>query len=675
MNPVFNFNELFLLPDYVISSFVLILFALVFNYILFKKGFFKVRIEYFNEKFMWLTIFSLLIFSFFVVDWGFTTDLYRKSLLTNPILWTLLIFFLFLFSFYQKISDQIKAITSRYIFGFIVLFIIYLGYQVPFNEFHRYNENAQNFQNVLHAINQVSLGKHIFFDLISQYGGYPIFLKPILTLFGINLITISTTLGIILSIVFFIWGFFLYRVIHNKFLVLIGFLSYIYIHLFSTTLWPYQLFFPYFPIRIFFPALMILMGYFYFKKPNIKNFILTLVILSMGVIWNADVGIVCLLAFTLTVSFQKFCEKESFLKRFSVFFIEIFKCFLIPIIILSLYSLYYKLTLGSWADYTMQFAVHEYYISGYSSSGLSNLKLNGTWILIVATYIFALNYSIWSMLNRKNYTNTIIFLITIFGIGSFSYHAYTHQPQVAARVSYPAIFLIIFYIDNRIKNNDFNLILKIKSIAQLKNPYNLLPYLLLLFLLLCTSLLVMDYKNPFRFNHVRIHEFYLKNNSNSKILWEEPGLNGKYSVKYVRMTDFHSNEDLVPRWKDRYIKIKRLLNKYKISKDDKIIIFSTWDAYLYMKLKIKSPLSIANSYHIMQANQGDQVLDYIELGEADWIFFDEDPFLLHAKYSYWTNDIPNVINRGYKKIETVPLMHNYHDGWNQTVLSIFKRKD
>ena len=189
---------------------------------------------------------------------------------------------------------------------------------------------------------------------------------------------------------------------------------------------------------------MILMGYFYFKKPNIKNFILTLVILSMGVIWNADVGIVCLLAFTLTVSFQKFCEKESFLKRFSVFFIEIFKCFLIPIIILSLYSLYYKLTLGSWADYTMQFAVHEYYISGYSSSGLSNLKLNGTWILIVATYIFALNYSIWSMLNRKNYTNTIIFLITIFGIGSFSYHAYTHQPQVAARVSYPAIFLIIF---------------------------------------------------------------------------------------------------------------------------------------------------------------------------------------------------------------------------------------
>ena len=116
MNPVFNFNELFLLPDYVISSFVLILFALVFNYILFKKGFFKVRIEYFNEKFMWLTILSLLIFSFFVVDWGFTTDLYRKSLLTNPILWTLLIFFLFLFSFYQKISDQIKAITSRYIF-------------------------------------------------------------------------------------------------------------------------------------------------------------------------------------------------------------------------------------------------------------------------------------------------------------------------------------------------------------------------------------------------------------------------------------------------------------------------------------------------------------------------------------------------------------------------------
>ena len=35
--------------------------------------------------------------------------------------------------------------------------------------------------------------------------------------------------------------------------------------------------------------------------------------------------------------------------------------------------------------------------------------------------------------------------------------------------------------------------------------------------------------------------------------------------------------------------------------------------------------TIANSYHIMQANQGQEVLDYIASRQADWIFFEKDP--------------------------------------------------
>tara|TARA_B110000263_G_scaffold55165_1_gene46587 strand:- start:7707 stop:7817 length:111 start_codon:yes stop_codon:yes gene_type:complete len=36
-----------------------------------------------------------------------------------------------------------------------------------------------------------------------------------------------------------------------------------------------------------------------------------------------------------------------------------------------------------------------------------------------------------------------------------------------------------------------------------------------------------------------------------------------------------------------------------------------------MKLKMKSPPSIASSYHIMQANQAKEVLDYIKSKQAD----------------------------------------------------------
>ena len=60
---------------------------------------------------------------------------------------------------------------------------------------------------------------------------------------------------------------------------------------------------------------------------------------------------------------------------------------------------------------------------------------------------------------------------------------------------------------------------------------------------------------------------------------------------------------------------------------------------------------------------------------GDWIFFDKDPFLLHAKYPYWTKDIPEVLLQSYDQIEIVPLMDNYHDGWNETAMILYKKKD
>ena len=589
-------------------------------------------------------------------------------------------FFLFII-FYQISSQKIKSNIPKFVLASMLIVVFYIAYHVPFNELHRYNANAQNFQNVLHATVQVYLGKTIFFDLISQYGGFPFFIKPILILTGASVTSVSSIFAFILMIVFLIWGFILYKIIENKLLVLFGFFAYLYIHLFSTGLWPYQLTFFYYPIRIFFPALMILTSFIYFKDPNKRNFFLSTIVLSLGLIWNADVGIVCFLAFALVASFDKFCQENTLFLRLKYFFIEIIKCFIVPILLLSIVSLYYKLTLGSWADYSMQFAVHEFYIKGRSVSGLSGLTLNGTWIFIILIYIVSLNYSIYSMFRRREYIDKIILLLTIFGIGTFSYHAYTHVPQVAARVSYPAIFIIILFLDRELRKDSYNFFanniynLKLfKSLYFFKSPLNLLSSLLIFFFCFCSSLLFMEHKVPFNSEHIKIHEFYFKNPQSSKTLWFEPGKNGKRSTKIIPMSDYVADENLTPRWIDRFLKVNELIKRHKIDKDQKVIIFSTWDAYIYMKLKMKSPLSIANSYHIMQANQAKEVLDYINSKQADWIFFDKDPFLLHAEYSYWTNDIPKVINENYDEIEFLPLMHNHHDGWNETTLILYKKK-
>ena len=56
---------------------------------------------------------------------------------------------------------------------------------------------------------------------------------------------------------------------------------------------------------------------------------------------------------------------------------------------------------------------------------------------------------------------------------------------------------------------------------------------------------------------------------------------------------------------------------------------------------MKSPPSIASSYHIMQANQAKEVL---------------------------------TILKASKLVEFLPLMHNHHDGWNETTLILYKKK-
>ena len=215
---------------------------------------------------------------------------------------------------------------------------------------------------------------------------------------------------------------------------------------------------------------MILAAFFYFKKPNNKNFLLTTLILSLGIIWNADVGIVCFLAFTFVTAFDKFCNEDIFLKRLKSFIYEILKCFTVPILLLFFVSLYYKLSLGSWADYTMQFAVHEYYIKGRTTLGMSRLAIDGTWIYIFLTYLFSLNYSMYYMFRRDDYIDKIILLLTIFGVGSFSYHAYTYVPQVAARVSYPAIIIIILLLDRELRKDSSEIITKIKTLNYFTKP-------------------------------------------------------------------------------------------------------------------------------------------------------------------------------------------------------------
>ena len=93
----------------------------------------------------------------------------------------------------------------------------------------------------------------------------------------------------------------------------------------------------------------------------------------------------------------------------------------------------------------------------------------------------------------NDYIDKIILLLTIFGIGSFSYHAYTYVPQVAARVSYPAIIIIILFLDRVLRKDNLAIIRTIKTLNYFRKPIKLISFILICFFSFCTSLFIRKF--------------------------------------------------------------------------------------------------------------------------------------------------------------------------------------
>jgi hypothetical protein len=111
-------------------------------------------------------------------------------------------------------KHKIFTSTSTYIFTFLIMLylnrskksvfnnnylkiLIVLGVSIYISTFlivsndHPYMANALNFMIVIHSIFQVDLGKLVFFDLYSQYGGYSIFFKPVFVFLDPSILNIS----------------------------------------------------------------------------------------------------------------------------------------------------------------------------------------------------------------------------------------------------------------------------------------------------------------------------------------------------------------------------------------------------------------------------------------------------------------------------------------------------
>tara|TARA_A100001011_G_C14284501_1_gene833047 strand:- start:88 stop:2154 length:2067 start_codon:yes stop_codon:yes gene_type:complete len=656
---IYNY-QLLPIKDYIITTFITGSLIFLVNHYFFKKIIILNKVT--NSIIIWSLFILLLIFLIFFADleiylkWApYRFEIY-KNIYTNifAFILTLLLFF---FSFnYKKINHYF--LKFYYVFLFIITF--YLSSFLIINEFHRYNQNPLNFQIVINPIIQVYLGKSSFLDFPSMYGHYGELIGLILKPFELSILNIT----IIISLIFFInlisIGYFLSKVIRSKLLLPTGFIFYIYLHIFSSSIWPAELYLQYIPLRTFIPSLAILFSFLYFKNPSKEKLYFIYILLSFGIYWNADTGLICFFGFFITRLLMNFYN--NFIKNF--YLKKIFKELFLALSIFSTMSLiifiYIKLIYGHFPSFDFLMPAHGSYLRD-----ISKLQLSGLWVLTIFVYIFSLFYSLSEIKkNQKPIDKSILFL-SLIGIGLFSYHANQHYSQVLANVFYPFVLLIIIFLDKLLVILRKNKI-KFKSRVLINKKFNPIFYISLVLVYFISFIFIsffLNLNNNLVKNHVKIYEFYY--GKKEKILWEVEGNNGDKSSDYIKINQL--NEKMIPRWLNLYNKIKNFTNH-----NEQIIIFSMWDSYLHMKLKIPQSINIVNSAHLWVGNRYEYILKQITSKKNDWIFFDEDLYLIKYNEEEWKKII-NAINKNYKLIKIIKMDKTWWNGWKETELKIFKK--
>lgn len=301
---------------------------------------------------------------------------------------------------------------------------------------------------VLYSISQVVEGKHVLVDLPAQYGLYSEILYPIFKIIGLSVLNFTLVMAAlqILSMILILRVIF--QVIKNNLFRVLCILS-----LFSIVGYnwaaPTDPYFQYYPLRFLFPALSIAIYWsFINNQSNLKVFILG-AISSISLLFNFDTGVPVfgsIVAGLIFSYFFSFSTNKSLIKKISyilIFFIST---------IFTMFFLIFLIYNGENPEWLLLFKYQNFfYITG--AYMLPIPKKLDFWILVILVYITGivtyLNYAYRGFYSRSL---TLIFHLSILGIGLFAYFQGRSHFYVLMTCFWPAILIIFILMDRIVRS-------------------------------------------------------------------------------------------------------------------------------------------------------------------------------------------------------------------------------
>ena len=295
-----------------------------------------------------------------------------------------------------------------------------------------------HFSAYMYSIDQVFKGKTILFDISTQYGFYPYFLEPIFKFIGMGISQVTVLMSVEMVVFFIIIFFIASRMVKSRLVyacavwVIPG-----------AVLWErnnyanYENQFQYWPHRVLFPGLILLVIWLYQKASgSVKTIIFysAYLLCGIGLLWNFDTGVIVLLCWTIFRGWEALgrWHKLGAKKTILTMVLAVVYALIVSILSFGLVYLYTFFRSGHFPDFNNYF----YYQFIFYGSGFGMLPIPPwfhLWMFVALTYALGLYLAISRMcqnLGEKNrpvdrqadIRNNMIFIISVMGAGLFSYY-------------------------------------------------------------------------------------------------------------------------------------------------------------------------------------------------------------------------------------------------------------
>jgi hypothetical protein len=319
----------------------------------------------------------------------------------------------------------------------IILLLIVLSVLIP-SRFYVPGEINDDFRylyhlnSVLDGLSQSVNGHHLLIDFPHIYGGYIEILGPIVRLFPremgvlIVVLAVPTVLGMLCLLltarlvirhaaILFVCGWTLLSVCFLGAIedVNYGFLT----------------------ARLVFPPVCLLAAVLYFRRPRTLRYALATAIAALASIWNLDTGIVIWFSWFGTLLAMALATRDlpGIIRHLLAQSLSVAAAWFG-------FFLYLRLVSGQWPDGGMLFYFQRLVVdSGYFCLPL---LFPDMWIFILTIYVVGLAVVLCAIFRgNTGWLTSVILMLSLLGIGSFSYFMGRSAPSNLIAVSYPAIFL------------------------------------------------------------------------------------------------------------------------------------------------------------------------------------------------------------------------------------------